>query len=67
MNGSIMWSCECGNDNFLIVEDIIEDNCLNEVHTNCEICGQCVTLNINVRVLPRDNNSIIKKITYRSE
>lgn len=64
MTGQIMWECECGNDNFIVAEDLLESDCVNELETECSICGQCVTLDVRIRVLPRNNDSQIKKIVY---
>lgn len=62
MTGRIMWECECGNDNFIVAEDLLETGCVNEIETECSICGECVTLDVRVRVLPRAEIMEIKRI-----
>lgn len=67
MTGQIMWECECGYDNFIVSEDLLETNCVNEIEATCGVCGQCVTLDVNIRVLPRQlsKDSFITRILYR--
>lgn len=50
MNNSIMWSCECGNDNFIMLEDTLEHSCINEIEGRCEMCGEEVTINVQISI-----------------
>ena len=66
MEITIIWECECGNDNLCVPDEYLELG-INEVDAICQLCGQCITLEVNVRVLPRKNDSNIKRVFYKGE
>ena len=43
METTIIWECECGNDNLCVPDEYLELG-INEVDAICQLCGQCITL-----------------------